>query len=76
MEEWRPIADLTKADGYVLGWTMRDDECREREYFMGRLYDIRPNSLINEWSGRWRGITHWQRLPVGPLSQVPSQEGK
>jgi hypothetical protein len=69
-EGWQPIETLTKGDGYVLGWSGRSDDCGEREYFMGRLYDIRPGALLNEWTGRWRGATHWRPLPSPPASAI------
>jgi hypothetical protein len=69
-EGWQPIEALTKGDGYVLGWSGRSDDCGEREYFMGRLYDIRPGALLNEWTGRWRGATHWRPLPSPPASAI------
>jgi len=65
---WMPVADLTDEDGYVLGWSERDDGVLEREFFFGRRYDIRKDALINEWTGKWRAITHWSRLPAAPLS--------
>ena len=62
---WQSIETLEGRE-YVLGWSERDDGCREREYFMGRKYDMRTNALINEWTGRWRVVSHWQHLPRPP----------
>jgi hypothetical protein len=69
-EGWLPIGDLSKEDGYVLGWSERDDGVREREYFFGRLYDIRKDALVNEWTGRWRAVTHWRPMPAPPATRI------
>jgi hypothetical protein len=64
---WQPIADLAD-DAYVLGFYPREDGCIERCYFLGRRYDIRENALINEWTGRWRVVSHWMPLPEAPVA--------
>ena len=63
---WQPID--TAPDAYVLGWRPREDGVFNRELFIGRRYDIRPNALINEWTGRWAVCTHWMPLPAAPMT--------
>lgn len=67
---WRDIASLTRADGYVLGWTHRDDGCAERCWFIGMLYDMRANALLNEWTGKWRVVDRWMPLPAPPSPEL------
>ena len=66
MSKWQPIETLTRDDGYVIGWSGRDDELSEREYFIGCQHDMRMDALTNEWTGRWRAVTYWMPLPAPP----------
>lgn len=34
--------------------------------FIGEVYDLRKNALIDVWSGRWAVCTHWMPLPTPP----------
>lgn len=64
---WRPIETLTDADGYVLGWSARDDSNPAREYFIGRRYPFGKVGLVNEATARMRTVTHWRPLSAPPV---------
>ena len=36
--------------------------------FIGEVYDLRKNALIDVWSGRWAVCTHWMPLPTPPAA--------
>jgi hypothetical protein len=44
--------------------------------FVGKLYKMRENALLDEWSGRWAVCTHWAPLPTALATPVVGVGGE
>lgn len=66
--QWQDIATAPKGVS-ILG--RRDPSHTGRQLaFVGEVYDLRENALIDVWSGKWAVCTHWAPIPALDPAQV------
>lgn len=63
--EWRDMATNPPPKGVVVIGLRDPSQTGRMPAFIGELYDIRKDALLDQWSGRWAVVTHWRHL--GPL---------
>lgn len=73
-EAWQPIATAPR-DEVIIG--LRDPSATGRQpAFIGKLYDMRADALIDVWSGRWAVCTHWKPLDLPAIASGEWEAGE
>jgi len=60
---WQPI-ETAPTGVWLIGLRVPNDV--RAPAFVGQVYDLRKNALLDEWTGRWVVCTHWMLLPAPP----------
>lgn len=70
--EWQPISSAPKGVS-IIG--LRSPGDGYEPAFVGQVYDMRPNALIDRWRGKWVVCTHWLPLPPPPYATKADSDG-
>jgi hypothetical protein len=62
---WEPIETAPRGQAIV---GLRKSADGKQPAFVGEVYDLRTDALIDKWTGRWAACSHWMPLPAPPVS--------
>jgi len=66
-EGWQDIATAPR-DAVIVGLRVNAAEASQPA-FVGQLYDLFPDCIVDRWTGKWVRCSHWMPLPASPSIQ-------